>query len=224
MTEQPDASAPRLGGYVPVPEEYAPVNTNNYPVGYVPPVVVEPPTGQHSLSAFRRAEQLEQIPEQRTEPQRVEPPRAERRAGTDTPERRAGGAPDRRGTAEVPASRGVTRVADEVVEKVAAIAAREVEGVHDLGGDVSRMFQSVRERIGLGTTDASATRGVSVELTGGQAEVRLTLVVEYGHVVLTVCDAVRANVIEAVERMLGVAVTEVNILVDDIHTPEFEER
>ncbi|GIG60832.1 hypothetical protein Lfu02_52040 [Longispora fulva] len=224
MTEQPDAPAPRLSGYVAMPEEYTPAHTNNYPVGYVPPVVVEPPTGQHSLSAFRRAEQVEQIPEQRMEPTRAEPARAERRAVADTPERRAGGAPDRRATAEIPASRGVTRVADEVVEKVAAIAAREVEGVHDLGGDVSRMFQSVRERIGLGAADASATRGVSVELTGGQAEVRLTLVVEYGHVVLTVCDAVRANVIEAVERMLGVGVSEVNILVDDIHTPELPQR
>ncbi|WP_412542054.1 Asp23/Gls24 family envelope stress response protein [Longispora sp. K20-0274] len=216
MTEQPDAPAPRLSGYAAMPDEYPPAHTNDYPVGYVPPVVVEPPTGQHSLSAFRRTEQPEQIPEQRI----PEPPRAERRAVAETQERRAGGVPDRRGTAEIPASRGVTRVADEVVEKVAAIAAREVEGVHDLGGDVSRMFQSVRERIGLGAGDGAATRGVAVELTGGQAEVRLTLVVEYGHVVLTVCDAVRANVIEAVERMLGVAVSEVNILVDDIHTPE----
>ncbi|WP_018351170.1 Asp23/Gls24 family envelope stress response protein [Longispora albida] len=117
--------------------------------------------------------------------------------------------------------RGVTRIADEVVEKVAAIAAREVEGVHDLGGDVSRMFQVLRERAGLAGADAPATpRGVSVQVTGHRADVRLTLVVQYGYVVLSVCDAVRANVIDTIERMLGLDVTEVNIVVDDIRMPE----
>jgi len=55
-----------------------------------------------------------------------------------------------RNNAELAAERGTTTIADEVVEKIAGIAAREVPGVYDLGGDVARVFASVRDRIGLG--------------------------------------------------------------------------
>ena len=46
--------------------------------------------------------------------------------------------------------RGNTTIADAVVTKVAGIAAREVRGVHDLGGGVSRALGSVTQRVGIG--------------------------------------------------------------------------
>jgi uncharacterized alkaline shock family protein YloU len=113
--------------------------------------------------------------------------------------------------------RGSTTIGDEVVEKIAGIAARGVPGVHDLGGDVARVFAGLKERVGLGDADADTDRGVSVRLDGEQAKVEITLVIEYGQVVRTVTDAVRAEVISAVEKMLSLQVTEVNIRVDDVH-------
>jgi uncharacterized alkaline shock family protein YloU len=125
-----------------------------------------------------------------------------------------------RNNAELTADRGTTTIADEVVEKIAGIAAREVPGVYDLGGDVSRAFASVRERIGLGKADEDADRGISVRLEGSRARVEITLVIEYGHVVQTVATEVRANVISLVEKMLNLQVTEVDIVVDDVHVPD----
>ena len=118
------------------------------------------------------------------------------------------------------AERGATTIADEVVEKIAGIAARSVPGVHDLGGDAARIFAAVRERVGLGDADDDADRGVKVRLEGAKAIVDITLVIEYGQIVRTVTDAVRAEVIAAVERMLNLEVTEVNIRVDDVHVAD----
>jgi uncharacterized alkaline shock family protein YloU len=131
----------------------------------------------------------------------------------------AGRAADRlRNKAELPADRGTTIIANEVVEKIVGIAAREVPGVHDLGGDVARVFAAVKDRIGRGDTESN--QGVSVRLDGPRANVKITLVIEYGFVVYSVTEKVRAEVITAVENMLGVEVTAVDIVVDDVHVPE----
>jgi len=124
-----------------------------------------------------------------------------------------------RNTAELTTERGRTTIANEVVEKIAGIAAREVAGVYDLGGDVARVFAAVRERVGLGEADV-VNKGVSVRLEGKTAGIDLTLVVEYGFVVFTITEQVRAKVIASVENLLGLEVTEVNINVDDVHVGE----
>lgn len=123
-----------------------------------------------------------------------------------------------RNDAELTADRGSTRIEDEVVEKIAGIAAREVPGVHDLGGDAARFFASMKQRVGLGEA-SKGTRGVSARLDGRTARVGVTLVVDYGIKVQPVTEQVRAKVIDAVERMLDLQVTEVNIVVDDVAEP-----
>jgi uncharacterized alkaline shock family protein YloU len=125
-----------------------------------------------------------------------------------------------RNNAELAAERGITSIADEVVEKIAGIATREVPGVYDLGGDVARFFANVKERIGLGDADDDADRGMSVRLEGRTAVINITLVIEYGFVVHSVTEKVRAKVISSVENLLGLEVTEVNIRVDDVHVDD----
>jgi uncharacterized alkaline shock family protein YloU len=126
-----------------------------------------------------------------------------------------------RNNAELAAERGTTTIADEVVEKIAGIAAREVPGVYDLGGDVARVFASVRDRIGLGDSDGEpANRGVQVRLEGRTATVRVTLVIEYGFVLYSVAEKVRTKVIGSVENLLGLEVTAVDIVVDDVHVDD----
>jgi uncharacterized alkaline shock family protein YloU len=61
---------------------------------------------------------------------------------------------------------------------------------------------------------------VSVRLEGNQAAVKLVVVIEYGFVVYSVTEKVRAKVISAVENLLGLEVTEVDIVVDDVHVPD----
>jgi uncharacterized alkaline shock family protein YloU len=127
-----------------------------------------------------------------------------------------------RNNATLPATRGQTIIANEVVEKIAHIAAREVPGVHDLGGDVIRAVSAVRERLHLG--EESRSQGVSVRLSGKNAEIDLTLVIEYGFQVFSVAEKVREKVISAVENLLGLDVTQVDITVDDVHVSDDETR
>nr|WP_163507079.1 Asp23/Gls24 family envelope stress response protein [Fodinicola acaciae] len=114
-------------------------------------------------------------------------------------------------------SQGSTTIADTVVQKIAGLAAREIAGVHDLGGGVARAFSALRERIPGAT--ASAGQGVSVEVGEKQAAVDLQILVEYGVAIADLAHAVRRNVIAAVERMTGLEVVEVNIAVSDVHIP-----
>src|SRR5262245_61258029 len=125
-----------------------------------------------------------------------------------------------RNNAELAAERGSTTIANEVVEKIAAIAAREVPGVYDLGGDAARLFSSVKDRLGLGGGSEDSDRGVTVRLEGKTAAVELVIVIEYGFVVFSVTEKVRAKVIAAVENLLGLEVTEVDIVVDDVHVDD----
>jgi uncharacterized alkaline shock family protein YloU len=122
--------------------------------------------------------------------------------------------------APAPAARqlkGRIHIADEVVEKVAGLAAMEVPGVADLGGDFARAMESVRERIGIG--NKRGDQGVKAEVSGHQVAISVTIMVEFGHVVLEVARQVQANVAMQTQRMLGLTVVEVNVTVDDVRTP-----
>lgn len=111
---------------------------------------------------------------------------------------------------------GRTSIADVVVAKIAGIAAREVAGVHQLGGGASRALGGLRERL-PGVGSQSPSTGVRVEVGQVQAAVDINLVVEYGVPIVGLADEVRASVIERVEDLTGLEVTEVNISVDDVY-------
>ncbi len=118
--------------------------------------------------------------------------------------------------------KGSTTVADGVVQKVAAMAAREVDGVARFGSSTSRALGALRERVPGG--GSSVTAGVVVEVGETQAAVDLNLVVHYGVAIPDLAQAVRRNVITTVERMTGLEVTEVNIAVDDVELPGAEQK
>lgn len=122
------------------------------------------------------------------------------------------------GNSELISSQGKTSIADMVVQKIAGMAAREVSGVHKLGGSGARALGALRERI-PGSSGPSLSQGVSVEVGERQAAVDLDIVVEYGVAIADVAEGVRRNVINALTRMTGLEVTEVNVAVDDIYVP-----
>jgi uncharacterized alkaline shock family protein YloU len=111
--------------------------------------------------------------------------------------------------------RGTTTIADDVVEKVAGIAAREIRGVHALGGGVSRALGAAGQRVGIGRQG----QGVSVEVGSREAAVDLSMVVEYGEAIPRIVEQVRENVIRRIEGLVGLTVTEVNVEVNDLHLP-----
>ncbi|NAZ85569.1 Asp23/Gls24 family envelope stress response protein [Kineococcus indalonis] len=120
--------------------------------------------------------------------------------------------------APLSSSQGTTSIADTVVSKIAGIAAKDVSGVHALGGGASRAVGALRERIPGGRVNHS--QGISVEVGETQAAVDVDLIAEYGVAIADLASGVRRNVISSVERMTGLQVTEVNISVADVHLPE----
>ncbi|HCG57419.1 MULTISPECIES: Asp23/Gls24 family envelope stress response protein [Brevibacterium] len=112
---------------------------------------------------------------------------------------------------------GNTTIAENVVAKLSGIAAREVPGVYSMGTAARRAFDTLTDRIPGSQTNVSG--GVSVEKGEKQTAIDLTIVVEYGTSIVDVAEAIRRNVIRAVEQGTGLQVVEVNIEVTDVHLP-----
>ncbi|MEU8535094.1 Asp23/Gls24 family envelope stress response protein [Streptomyces parvulus] len=125
------------------------------------------------------------------------------------------------GATEPSGTRGRTSIADVVVVKIAGMAAREIPGVYAMGGGLSRTIGAVRDRVPGGRPNVG--RGVKVEVGERQTAIDLDLVVEYGVPIADLARDVRENVIDAVERISGLEVVEVNITVNDVHLPDDED-
>ena len=119
--------------------------------------------------------------------------------------------------------RGGTRIEDSVVSKIAGIAAQEVEGVR-MGGGTSQAIGGIISSVtGSGSSGGGPSRGVSVEVGAVEAAVDLTMTVEYGKPIPQISETVRRNVINRIENLVGLNVTEVNISVNDVFFPEQEQ-
>lgn len=116
-----------------------------------------------------------------------------------TSEGRYGSEPSR---PDAGSDRGRTTIADDVVErvieKIVHLTVDEVAGVHGL------------------YTGPDTERAVAVALDGDQATIDIAIQVEFGHAVHEVVEQVRGNVVSQSEKLLGLTVTEVNVLVADV--------
>ena len=113
---------------------------------------------------------------------------------------------------------GQISVAEGVVQKIAGKACREIAGVHSMGTSGARAFGSIRERI-PGSSGPNFSQGVGVEVGETEAAIDLDIVVEYGVAIAELGRSIQRNVKQAVERMTGLRVVEVNIAVDDVYLP-----
>jgi uncharacterized alkaline shock family protein YloU len=113
---------------------------------------------------------------------------------------------------------GQITVAESVVQKIAGKACREIGGVHAMGTGGIRAFGAIRERI-PGSTGPNFSQGVGVEVGEVEAAIDLDIVVDYGISIAELGRSIQRNVKQAVERMTGLSVVEVNIAVDDVYLP-----
>ncbi|UAJ78912.1 Asp23/Gls24 family envelope stress response protein [Leifsonia sp. ZF2019] len=110
---------------------------------------------------------------------------------------------------------GKTVINDAVVAKVAGIAAREVPGVYALGGGAARALGALRDAVNA--TDLG--QGISVEVGERQVAADVTIVAEYPVALQKVAADVRSAIAQAIERIVGLEVTEVNVTINDVHVP-----
>ena len=124
------------------------------------------------------------------------------------------------GSSPLQTERGSTSISDSVVSKMAGIAAQEVDGIR-MGSGASQTASNLLGSI-TGGSGGSQTQGVSVEVGQEEAALDLTLTAEYGKSVPQLAEAVRRNVINRVENLVGLRVTEVNITVSNVFFPQQE--
>lgn len=100
-------------------------------------------------------------------------------------------------------------VSTGVLEKMAQIAACEVEGVTGLSKkaiDIKGTFKS-----------KSVFKGVKAENINGAIEITVYICVDKNAKVREVAEAVQANVKDKIQTMTGTAVTKVNVSIADIY-------
>jgi len=118
---------------------------------------------------------------------------------------------------------GNTTISSTVVSQIAGIAAQEVESAQMGGGAsaaVGGILQSVAGSVTGSTSGGNYARGVNVEVGEEEAAVDLTMTVDYGQSIPRIAEAARRNVINRIENLSGLRVTEVNITVTDVLIPE----
>jgi len=126
------------------------------------------------------------------------------------------------GSSPLQTERGNTSISDSVVTKIAGIAAQEVDGIR-MGSGASQTASNLLGSI-TGGSSTSTTQGVSVEVGQEEAAIDLTLMAEYGKSIPQIAEAVRRNVANRVESLVGLRVTEVNIAVNNIFFPQMEQE
>lgn len=98
------------------------------------------------------------------------------------------------------ADKGQIQIADDVVAMIASLAATEVEGV-------AGMAVNIMSKVGV----KKLTKGVKVEMTDNNVKVLLSVTMQYGYNIPSVCAKVQDKVKTAIENMTGLNCTDVSI-------------
>lgn len=105
-----------------------------------------------------------------------------------------------------------------VIEKIVAIAMRDVPGVIGMKGGWLNRVQDA-----FGATDPR--KGVTVEVTPDSAvKVNISVLMEYGAYAPKVFEDVKRTVVKQVTGMTGLEVAGVNLRIEDVLTPEEYEQ
>ena len=105
------------------------------------------------------------------------------------------------------------KIAEDVVAKIAGIAASEVKGVFSMNGGIA---SGISEMFGK----KSFSRGVKAQVTEKDTILDLYIIVEYGSRIPDIAWEIQNKVKTAVENMTGLKVLEVNIHVQGVNLPK----
>lgn len=101
-----------------------------------------------------------------------------------------------------------------VIEKIVAMATREVPHVLGMKGN---LMHFVQEQFGA----ENLTKGVSVEVTDdNRVVVNISVIIEYGAYAPDIFEGVKERVTERLQAMTGLEVAGINLRIEDVLTPE----
>ncbi|MNI29722.1 Alkaline shock protein 23 [compost metagenome] len=104
---------------------------------------------------------------------------------------------------------GLIRISDDVVSKIAGMAALETPGIAAMSGGLSEGWA---KRL----SGKNVQKGVTVEVGQLEAAIDLRIIVLYGTPIHEVCRMLQQNVREAVETLTGLKIVEVNVKVENV--------
>lgn len=107
-------------------------------------------------------------------------------------------------------------VSNEVLEKMAELAACEIEGVSGLSKQAIDLKDVLRSK--------SAFKGVKIENTGSRVDLTVYICIKKDVEAKAVAEAVQQNVKDKIQTMTGTVVTHVNVKVSDIDAGEETEQ
>jgi uncharacterized alkaline shock family protein YloU len=108
---------------------------------------------------------------------------------------------------------GSVKIADDVVARIAALAALEVEGVSAMAGNYT---SDVLEKV----SRKNLAKGAKVVVGQSEVKVDLALMMAYGFNIPATCQQVQTRVKASIENMTGLEVTDVNIRIAGITMPK----
>ena len=107
---------------------------------------------------------------------------------------------------------GNIHISEEVLARIAAAAALEVEGVSGLAANLG---SDIAELLGK----KNLAKGVRVQMEDEKVTVDLSILMAYGHTIPEVGRAVQDGVKNAVESMTGLEIAAVNVNVGGVTFP-----
>lgn len=112
---------------------------------------------------------------------------------------------------------GVVRINNDVITAIASIAAQEVKGVHRMGGGLGKtLFDMAIKK--------SGAKGVRVQTTDSEVRLIVSIIVDYGVDIPRIADEVQENVKRAVEKMTGLVLSQVDVIVEGVHSQAFSDK
>ena len=105
-----------------------------------------------------------------------------------------------------------------VIEKIVAIATREVPHILGMKGN---LFHTIQEQF----VGESLTKGVSVDVTDdNRVMVNISVIIEYGSYAPQIFEDVKKNVTESLASMTGLEVAGINLRIENVVTREEYEQ
>jgi uncharacterized alkaline shock family protein YloU len=111
---------------------------------------------------------------------------------------------------------GAVRINNNAIMSIASIAAMEIRGVYKIGGGIRRTLYDLFKKVG--------TKGVSIQMKDSEVKLTISIVVEYGIDIPRLADEVQESVKRAVEKMAGLALSEVDVIIEGVHLPGSSEK
>jgi uncharacterized alkaline shock family protein YloU len=112
---------------------------------------------------------------------------------------------------------GTVRINNDAITTIASLAATEVSGVYGMGG-------GARRKICDFLCSRYSSKGVRVDMRDAEVRLIVSIIVEYGVDIPRVADEVQDCVKRAVEKMTGLIMSEVDVVVEGVHSSAAEGR